>query len=195
MKKRITIICVLLVMVLITACFVSGTFAKYTSEAAGGDTATVAKWSILVGDENGSVDIASNDTVEFNLFDTVNDTDGTGETDVASGKIAPGTSGEFNFSIENASDVTAEYIISLEVTNANSIPIEFSLDDGLTWESEITGIDVQTLAIGDTDNINFQWRWAFEDSDDAGRDEADTQLGIVEAALSVKATITVDQVD
>ena len=44
MKK--TIIAMLLVACCITACFVGGTFAKYTSTASGSAVATVAKWEI-----------------------------------------------------------------------------------------------------------------------------------------------------
>ena len=36
----------LLVLTLVTTCFVSGTFAKYVSEGEGEDAARVAKWGI-----------------------------------------------------------------------------------------------------------------------------------------------------
>ena len=39
---------VLLVLTLITSCFVGGTFAKYVSEGEGTDSARVAKWGVEV---------------------------------------------------------------------------------------------------------------------------------------------------
>jgi ABC-type cobalt transport system substrate-binding protein len=47
---RITIL--LLVLCLISTAMLSGTFAKYTSEYAGADTALIAKWEIEFDDDN-----------------------------------------------------------------------------------------------------------------------------------------------
>ena len=38
----------LLVLTLITSCFVGGTFAKYTTSEKGSDTARVAKWGVEI---------------------------------------------------------------------------------------------------------------------------------------------------
>ena len=71
-----------LLITIIAICLVSGTFAKYTSEATASATATVAKWSIEVNDTEIAV-TGDHDTIEFDLFETINDTvDGNAETDV-----------------------------------------------------------------------------------------------------------------
>ena len=59
----------LLVAVLLTTCAISGTFAKYVSDATNSDTARVAKWSIEV--EGEEIGVAGDPVVAFDLFETV----------------------------------------------------------------------------------------------------------------------------
>ena len=83
-----------LLITVIALIVVAGTYAKYTSSATGSSSAVVAKWDIKAGKSGEEVSITgSNSTVAFNLFDTIKNEDGTEETDVVDGKIAPGTSG------------------------------------------------------------------------------------------------------
>ena len=65
MKKRLSILAVLLLAITVTAYSVSGTYAKYTSNAAGTSTARVAKWAFQINDN----DVTNSFT--FNLFDTL----------------------------------------------------------------------------------------------------------------------------
>ncbi|MGM9644725.1 MAG: hypothetical protein ACI3X1_06530 [Eubacteriales bacterium] len=165
MKKSailIRVMAVLSVVMMFTMCFVGGTFAKYTSNGTGTDSTRVAKWSFKVGE----ADIATSDTFTFNLFNTVNDTNGTGETDIdpTDGTIiAPGTQGSFALVLTNESEVTAQYAIDYTVTNDDSIPVEFSVDGGNTWTDELADVSATTLAAKTgTTTITVQWRWAFE---------------------------------
>lgn len=68
MKKNtiMRIAAVVLMCTLVTACFASSTFAKYTSQATGSDIVTVAKWDVKVDGE------AFADNMTFNIFDTTN---------------------------------------------------------------------------------------------------------------------------
>lgn len=191
---------ILLVLTLITSCFVGGTFAKYTSSAnASATSATVAKWSFKVG----GADIATTtDSVSFNLFSTLLDTDGSAETDVKNSKLAPGTSGRFEIEVKNSSEVNATYSLALSLTNANSIPLEFSTDGGSTWKTTISEVNVtdKAIAFDATDSVTVQWRWAFErgadDSAKAANNTADTALGVAgTASVTVTATVTATQVD
>lgn len=195
MKKNnmMRIASVLLVAVLLSTCVISGTFAKYTSESTGTDTARVAKWDFKVNDTT-----ANSNTFTFDLFKTINDTkDGAAEADIkyTDGTIiAPGTKGSFDIVLKNDSEVTAEYTIDYTVTNTANIPVQFSLD-GTTWKNSIDDLDVteaQTVAIGATeDTITVYWQWAF-----AGDDAVDTALGLDgTATLTVAAKVTVTQVD
>ena len=204
MKKnnKITLFTIIAIILTIIALIItSGTYAKYTSSI---DTttanATVAKWSVKI---NGQ-DITKDSTaITFDLFETIYDSDGSEvETDVADTKIAPGTSGGFNFTIENSSEVTIKYSIDFTETNASNIPIEYSIDEenyytaeGLT--EELNNV-AETIDIGSSKNIDIYWRWAYEGGTGATQtDSSDTALGSATTAptYNVKATIIATQVD
>lgn len=194
---------VLLVLVLMTSCFVGATFAKYTSKASGSATATVAKWSFTV---NGNEFATENATLTFSLFNTINDTGNTAaETDVADQKIAPGTAGSFALKIKNASEVNAKWTVTLVETNANNIPLQYSID-GTTWKdsvAELTAADLtdKTIAMNGETTVTVYWRWAFEgENGHAGQTDAtDTALGVAArdtaANVTITATLTATQAD
>lgn len=194
MKKNraMRVAAMLLVLVMMTSCFVGGTFAKYTSTTSGSDVATVAKWSFKVG----GTEIAATEekTVTFNLFDTINDTGNTAdEGDVVDGKIAPGTAGSFLLALENSSEVTADYEITLAHVNTSNIPLEYSVD-GSTWTSDIASLKIEgdNMAIGGTANQTIYWRWQYNDVAGLKDDATDTALGIAAqtAAPTVEVTVT-----
>ena len=202
----------LLVAVLLTTCAISGTFAKYISTAEGSDSARVAKWSIKV--EGTEIGVAGDTTVAFDLFATINDSNGSAETDVAAGTgdehiIAPGTSGSFDIDIQNLSEVNAKYTIELSETNTGNIPLQYSVD-GETWKdsieelamTDLTGVDI-AMKIG-TDTQTVYWRWVFDNevtaNGHAGQtNTTDTALGYgansADIQVTITATITVEQVD
>ena len=205
---RLAIIVLALTMVVVM--LVSGTFAKYTSEASGTDTATVAKWSIKVGTGDGVEIAGTSATIDFDLFSTIKDEDGNAENDVAgvasntavgntaaSAKlIAPGTSGSFDMIIKNESEVNATYSIAFSSSNTD-IPIEFSTDGGDNWSTTLSSANITDQAI----NMNsaaqtktVQWRWLYNNS----RDANDTALGVAAQtsapSVTLTATITATQV-
>lgn len=189
-EKSTKAIIFILLITIIAMIFVSSTYAKYSSSAKGTATATVAKWSFNVND----TDIATNETVTFNLFDTVLDTDGTAETSVADGMIAPGTQGSFTLELENTSEVKAQYGIDYAITNASNVPIQYSVDGGNTWTSDLADVvasDATILEAGAAATpITIQWQWAFD-----GDDATDTALGKADTApsVTVEATISASQ--
>lgn len=183
---------------LLMTCVISGTMAKYTSAATGSASATVAKWSVEV---NGT-DIAKNDSVTFNLFNTVNEADTTTtEENVSDSRIAPGTGGSFDLKIDNKSEVDAKYTIALTETNNSDVPIQYSLDK-TAWTDDLTAIntakkDVSIAKETGTETVTVYWRWVFEQDDVTEGDKADTALGIAAAAPTVEiaASFTATQVD
>ena len=188
---------ILLVAVLLTTCAISGTFAKYTSTAAGSDAARVAVWDIDV--EGVGIETKS---FTFDLFNTVLDTkDGNSETDVKVGTnetiIAPGTKGSFEINLTNASEVNATYDIAYTITNTAGIPLKFSTN-GTTWETNIAQLNVTGEAIAMTNgaaSITVYWQWDYTNGTTAG-DEADTALGLDGThTVTVTATVTATQVD
>lgn len=203
MKKKLSILAVLLLAVVTTAYSVSGTYAKYTSTFETSSTARVAKWAIKFGAD----ETTSSTTFTFNLFDTIKDTDGNDEADVKDGGtleniIAPGTQGSFNIQLYNASEVNAEYTLDLTLTNNDNIPVEFS-KDGTKWETDITKLNITNddpaeISMGkESEVVTIQWRWPYSDSAVTGKDdEKDTDLGEAGlATLQVDAKITATQVD
>ena len=201
MKKNLVmrIAAVVLMCTLVTACFASSTFARYTSQATGtSDTAVVAKWSIVY-DEDTQLAVSGNDaTIEVNLFETINHH---AATDVAT-KLAPGTNGQFAFEdIVNKSDVEAVVTITADVTNESNVPLQWSIDGGSTWSDALpeTIVDAEKLdAIdGTLTGKTIMWKWDF--NEDGSADEPDTALGIAardaDLEVSVDLTITATQLD
>ena len=199
MKKNtiFRIAAVVLMCALVTACFASSTFARYTSGATGDASATVAKWSIKVaGDE---IAVTGNDaTFTVDLFDTI---DHHANSDV-SDKLAPGTNGSFSFAdIVNESEVEATVSITAEVTNTASVPLKWSVDGGATWLDELpaTIVDEEVVVAngGTITGESIMWKWDF--NADGSADVSDTALGIAAQTeapeVSVDLTITATQVD
>lgn len=200
-NKTMKMISITLLIVMIALILVSGTYAKYTSSATGSDSARVAKWAFNVG----GTDIASN-TFKFDLFKTIKDSDGNEENDVVSANgdkvIAPGTSGSFDISLENKSEVSAKYGVKFTVSNEKNIPIQFSTD-GNTWTDSLTNIaadDTKTkLAPNGTKTITVQWKWAYEDTNEDTKEATDAKdlaLGTDgTATITVSAEVTATQAD
>lgn len=199
--KKMSMFALLLALVLVTSYSVSGTYAKYTSTFTGTtDSARVAKWAFEINDT------AVTNSFTFDLFNTVNDTDGSQETDVKVGTnetiIAPGTQGSFQIKLANKSEVNAKYSVDYTVTRTANIPVEFSID-GTNWTTDLA--DVTDVAIGmngSESTINIQWRWAFEGTASSNftttqTDATDTTLGSKATAdtITVQAVITATQVD
>lgn len=105
--------------------------------------------------------------------------DGTGE---ANNVIAPGTSNEFVFSLQN--DTSDNLVYRLEVTGDNDtkykIPVKVRLHDltGNYPDTPLTDIDgfqlIQGAVVGANSQRSYElyWEWAFD-----GDDEYDTMLG------------------
>lgn len=183
-----------LLITIIAVILVANTYAKYITSKDLEAVATVAKWSIKLG---GKDITTQNEAVTFDLFTTVKDTDGSDETDVSANRIAPGTQGSFDVELENASEVTAKYTVTFESQNTSNIPVEFSVDGGKTWKTDIKELTLtDVLEAGaktsTTESPKISWRWVFErgteDSEKTINNGFDTDLGISETAPTVTVT-------
>ena len=217
MKKNRTmrIAVLMLALSLLTCCFVGSTFAKYTSSATGSSSATVAKWSFSVEGEEIAVEPAT--TFAFDLFATAGSYDEEND-DVAAKKLAPGTLGSFTLDVANNSEVTAAYVITLTETNADNVPLRYSVDntnwfdsmEALMADSTASGLlKSASIAQGGTANVTVYWQWVFDSTKGtvhAGQTDAtDTALGIAAREandvdtfvpeVTIVASITVTQVD
>ena len=117
--------------------------------------------------------------------------------DVAADKVAPGTQGEFDIVLKNASEVNAEYTIDYTVTlptvtieeTEYTLPIKFSVD-GETWEDNLADVTKKAINMGAEETIKVQWKWVIN-----GNDAVDTAFGIAAPSVTVKVDITAEQVD
>ena len=197
MKKNVImrIAAVVLMCTLVTACFASSTFARYTSEVSGlSSTATVAKWDIEVDDEDITV---QNPNVTFDLFaasNIVDTVDGNTDANVKEGLIAPGTKGEYKMTVANKSEVDAKFIIENTVTKSiTGLPVDPEITsvtvDGTEIEAGADGY--YAIPMNKTAIVTYGWEWAFGDK------AADNAYGdhTKDVTVKVDATITVDQVD
>ena len=196
----------LLVLTLITSCFVGGTFAKYTTSASSEDSARVAKWGFTAN--NSSV-------VLTDLFKDAYDQNVQGKADV----IAPGTTNSANFKFEyNTTDNGATapevaYTFTVSTTGSeiaddikNNPNIKWSLDNGRwgTWTELLAAIealdgDETSYAAGTlpaafkngNDVHTVAWQWLFDTANDAAQDVTDTDMGNAANLATVKLVITV----
>lgn len=211
----------LLVLTLITSCFVGGTFAKYTTSASGQDSARVAKW----GFNNASV-------VLTDLFNTnYNNVLGTENV------IAPGTKGNARFGFtyggdNNATAPEVAYTFTVSADESTCDPsikkntnIKWSLDGAVvpaagsatagSWDALLAAIKnlsgdplgEKTYAPGELPKAfktadgaymhTVAWEWAFETANDATQDKTDTEMGNANplATVALKITVSATQVD
>lgn len=185
-NKMMRIASVLLVAVLLSTCAISGTFAKYATKVEGTANASVAKWDVAA-----SVGTATN---VFDLFKTIKDSNGDAETDVASGKIAPGTSGEFTITLDANNEVSTAYSVTFELIKSNpGLPIKFSVDGGEfkdTLDSVNGTITLSSDAATLDRDIIVKWQWAI-----GNNSGSDNVYGDGATSVTVKATVNFEQVD
>lgn len=209
----------LLVLTLITSCFVGGTFAKYTTSTTGNDSARVAYWGF---DQDASTSI--------DLFDgEYTNVKTSGEVDGFSNVIAPGTSksSTFAFGYTNyktdaikAPEVAYTFTVNPTITgdydslDAND-SFKWTLAKGDAEATEYDNVaallnDIKALS-GDSngtktynpgelpaaftsadETYTIGWKWAFD-----GNDAKDTALGNSQTLENVtfSITITATQVD
>ena len=194
--KKARIIAFLLTMCMATACFLSGTVAKYESSADGTGKGDIAKWAFEVNDASITGNSA---TFDFVLSNTIKEADGVANETDSSNKIAPGTSGTFTIKLKNTSEVSARYTISFAdvVTGGAEIPLTYTVNDGTNNLAESTGVfaSATNLAAGDSVTLTVTWVWAYET---VGGDEVDTEIGIAATGtedLTITATVTATQED
>ncbi len=222
-NKMMRLASALLVLTLLTAFAIGGTFAKYTTGASTSDTARVAHWGFT-----------ANDTITFNLFDATNETgikSSNGDT-----VIAPGTTGSAKITVVNDDEATApEVAYEINVsTNGSPSDIDHKLDEALTWTLQIGTNEAQQYdtwadllaaikklsgdesgtkqyaagtevpdAFKNGTEYTISWTWDFErGTDAAGKDNAnhdDTVLGSMNLSqldeLTLSIGVTISQLD
>ena len=185
---------------------IASTYAKYTTKLTGSSDTTIAKWAWTINNN----DVSKDDTeFTFDLFKTIKDTDGGTEADVTTQKIAPGTKGSFSIEVTNASDVNAEYSLTLTETKATAVSsanIEYSIvgtDEATDWTNDIGTFNLTdtSLNMNASKTVTLYWRWAYSTTE--SQDTADTAVGFAVAgatsesdkSITVKAILNFTQID
>lgn len=186
----------LLVLTLVTTCFVSGIFAKYVSEGEGEDAARVAKWGV-------KVEIAGDGFKTTYGKDEVNaNVDGPTVVSSTTEKVvAPG--GEFYCPLVFTIGDTKINGLDYSSTTAGGegsfeSAIKTAIQNATTKEYE-AGTDLSAAGEG----ITYSWTWPFQNATGTATnqdDELDTLLGDnaangQPATISITVTTTVTQID
>ena len=215
-NKFMRIAAVMLMLCLVTTCAISGTFAKYTTQETGTDTARVAQWGVNIDVDNFKLFAKEYEKAEGSF---------TGTYSVSSSDddnlLAPGTSGTF---AEIAISGTPEVAVAVKVASTVTISDNWMVDGdfycplvvtvgtteikGTTYddaadfkaaiETAINGYSKDFAPKTDLSTIdaNFDISWAWEF---AGEDANDTKLGDKAVAedltFTIALTITVDQLN
>ena len=188
----------LMVATLLTTSVISGTFAKYTTNAVGGDVARVATW----GFTQTTIEL---DDLFKNAYDSTTNPTVKNSTESNSDLIAPGTTGSDTFSFtyagqENAPEVAYTFEVSTEGSYCaedikNNPNIKWELDNGEwgTWDQLITAIEALDGNIAengsqpanyyapgtlptafnsaDTNLHTVEWKWVFDEHASNREDE------------------------
>lgn len=205
----------LLVLTLITSCFVGGTFAKYTTSAEGSDTARVAKWGVVI--------TAHGETFAKTYATDTENVVGTIANSVVSANankvIAPGTKGNMvgmtitgtpevavsvnyaaNFKVEGWT-VDDKFYCPLQIKVGSTMIDGATFNNAAAFENDVNteistynknyaaGTDLSTASVT---TPSVSWEWPFNEDD-----IKDTKLGNLETAPTVSLTVTttVDQIN
>lgn len=203
----------LLVLTLITSCFVGGTFAKYVTSGDGKDTARVAKWGVTVT-ANGGTFANTYATDTGNVVGTI------ANSVVSADKvIAPGTKGNMvgmtitgtpevavsvnyaaNFKVKDWT-VDDKFYCPLQIKVGKTTIDGVKFNDAAAFENAVNneistynknyaaGTDLSTASVT---TPSVSWEWPFSEDD-----IKDTKLGNLKTAPTVELTITttVTQID
>ncbi len=220
--KFLRLASVMLMLCLITTCAISGTFAKYTTNATVGDTARVAHWGITIT----TTDL--NDAASTDVFAKKYENDAAINTDpvtaIGAGfsvsstteVVAPGTTGGIKIVITGTPEVAFNFDVDVTITSevmipkntvvadgntlaADYYPVKFTVNDGTNdVVSDKTLTEVKTYfesLSGDKlagVSVAKTYTITWEWEFETSNDEADTYLGNVAAGTVTDANTKTD---
>ena len=214
-NKMMRLASALLVAVLLSTCAISGTFAKYVTEASAADTARVAKWGVTASVIGGAfaTEYAMDDAGAYFTNSVVSST-----TDKL---VAPGTDGTFTgvaltgtpevavnitktatidingWEIDHDNDSVADYYycpLRITINGTEYYGMNYATADqfeaALKSAIELSNGNYEAgtdLSVISGMNGNYEWKWDFNPTTPY-TDEFDTKLG----DLTTAHTITID---
>lgn len=149
---------------------IQSTYAKYVSSATNNTNITIARWNILVNNQ----DVVSNSNFVNNITPVF-----TGNTNVADGKIAPTAIGYYDITIDASNtDVSLSYTVSIEESELNTVTdievYSYTIGSVTTdYTVPITG-QIKHNDTNKTATIRFNVRWK-DGTGETMNNAADTQ--------------------
>ena len=206
-NKMMKIASCLMVAVLLTTSFVSGTYAKYISENRGSDGARVAKWGVKIATKtNGLFSHSYVNTSKVNGAAEGSSVSVTSSGDSNDYVIAPGTSGNTTILLSGSPEVAVDVKFIMNVESDVIVPVRTQLSSNRTLYESYTPVkftltdskgneiaqgtlnDVKvafnalSAQYGPNKNLNetykLSWNWPID-----GDNEADTYLANVAAGI------------
>ncbi len=195
----------LLVLTLLTSCFVGGTFAKYVTTDTANDTARVAKFGVVLTAAD-----TSGFATEYDAHDTKYTAGVTVKSSDTDKVVAPGTSSadvddNQTYSITGTPEVATKVDIAMNVTEdiwllkedgSKYCPVVFTLKQGETVVATGTLTDIKTAIEAyaatayyapNTDlaaTFDLSWAWDFDANGAGTNDVLDTTLGNLAAGVN-----------
>ena len=180
-KRNAILLLVLLLLVAISASYIAGTYAKYTSEIKDNNgTATVAKWAFDTDN--------TTQTLTINLDETYD------PTTLVAERIAPGTQGSFEIALVNTNTETGvNWTLALKSITDKPTNLKFYKDSSYSTEL-VPGTDTITGQLKAKDStglsVPIYWKWAYETDAIATNDPKDTTDGKAAKTLTIGVDIT-----
>ena len=185
----------LLVIFSLTLCvfFVTESYAKYITSAQGNANMKVARWKIIVNNE----DIRDNKTLEAEIKPTFLETE-----HIASDVIAPTSEGYFDLIIDaREADVSFKYKITLSVNEDSSVrdlvATKYVINDGeeIALDGSNQVIENTILHRDNTGTINIRVYIVWNDGDGASMDNSeDTSATISSNSAMMNVSLNFTQV-
>lgn len=166
---------IIVLIIIICASYIAFTSAKYASKETESDTAYVAKWSFVDGDSSTQLTLKADETLYPNL---------------KSGTIAPGTSGNFDISLDaSGSDVGVQYEISIAPEAGKTLPtgLKILLDSS----SGVIMYDSNPENMKRTINVTWEWTYGDETNQYNYDENQDTGYNNDEANQTTNLDITI----
>ena len=207
MKTRIKLL-LIIVTLAVTMSLMSNTYSRYVADTTGNLEVQLATWKILVNES----DISSGNVSSVELTPIIEKND-----NVASNKLAPSSEGYFDIQIDPSNtEVTFDYIISLEVLNENVPDLliseyaiineeekeEDNIQKTTIENNEIRGtMFYKNVASGSDESFEFKpftirvyFEW-YDGETASMNDEADTLVGTSQEneTLQIRANIKFEQ--
>ena len=176
------------IMIFVTIYEITNTYGLFESNINMDVDSKLATWNILINDTN----IGKSET--FTIDNFISEEDST----VASGKIAPGTSGYFNINIDpSTTQVSIRYDLTFDFSKLDNLFTITKVEEKNGYNLIKTGpntysnvITLNEIKENKTNNIRVYIKW---DNNEENNDK-DTEIGLIENnTLNIPVSITVLQ--